>query len=1273
MADIRQRFCKDCGKELPYSDDLARSWRARGMSDPTRCEHCARIHARIQRTTAALGYCPTVPRHPQWPLVLASEGFGWTRHPDTSNTVESHEAAIERERHKFAISDLNIEQLYEALDRHQVVVVVGPTGSGKSTFVPYRLVAPPDGYAPDHFTRRGQVVVTSPRIAPTESTAHYVGKTLMGSGVGPRFEVNFRNSEAPSPTDLNRLVYATDGTIINWMRSGKLNGFSVLMIDEAHERSLNIDLILGLLKRQLPLVPHLRVIIASATIDANLFVDFFGGKEKVALLEFPGRTFGYTGPHYWPEDRSLGNGDQYMRTSARAAAELAVRLHLEARKGVREPGDVLVFSPTRRTIGWTIDELDELLGNEPILANIEVSPLHSQLPVLERERVLADRETDAPRRIVVATNIAETSLTVDGIRYVVDTGLQHRSLWDTEKARTLQQTGFHSQDGCRQRWGRAGRKMPGEVFTTYTESQYASFEEHTLPDIKQQPLESVVLNAKAVGVDDIAGFDWIEPPRIDEVARAEHALKALDALDEDSDITPRGLELAGYLMQPDYGSLLIEADRLCCLPEMAVVVTALSTGAHALFMQDSAWDGATRLLANRCREALALGCRDDVDLVVRVYRAWVTSPNAVEWAASHFVDHDLLLRIHTYAQNTVSQLAARKNQNEWRLPENTLLEKVRYVFARCMPSKLYARDEGASCYRPVADPESGDVGTAIAHIWDRSAAAWRSADGPSPPPAYIISGSQPVFVKSSRDGVDEYRIRFVIDVDPDRRNASEYDLRRYLTESPRDVRPLFDDPDALADVSLKWPLGSVVSVERENGSLRLLNVLQLPVGRKVITTAGGESSLSDAFDDTPPPTAEALPFETDATVTVWIDTSDDAQEASEAVGSTQHALEGPACRLADHVDIPSQSSFTARVVSFEANGTGVTPLVTPCDPLGGIGTVRQQLQEADDHLVAIRATVLDVYREGYRRTAKALLCAEHLSGAPVLIDALDMSLAPEAEIHRVEPGRVVNAIAYSADEELGAVRATRLPILQTGVAKALATNEGAIELKRVNDTPRGTVYEILSTSPDSLRGFTTFIPRGILNQAVGGPGPRLKATGRLPERTIGRAAGEQGRLLSEYDGTVGVTEDGRLFVDGSMPFAEYRRLVSLCANEKWHAAVTDLFRTSNSVEIGITGRVDTTPVSDRPAGATRTRPADRGGQTRIGVGTPFQGRVNNVVEFGVFVTLPDGRSGLIHKSNLKGVSPADFAKKGDPVTATIERIDGKGRLVLVPATSSPRQ
>ncbi|HID61709.1 MAG TPA: hypothetical protein EYP49_03035, partial [Anaerolineae bacterium] len=284
MAREWKAICKDCGSEFVYSDASYQVGRARGLSRPERCPKCRIQHSREIRTLG-LSHYELRPVRPIDPARGLQPGpLGALSHPARIHDLEDRPREFDFD--KFGITDNDIRQLFALMRRHQVTVVVGPTGSGKSTFMVYRLIEPPPGEAPDTFTRYGQIIVTQPRIAATTAIPKFVAKDLHGSsGLGPGYDVGFRYSREHATDWRNKLVYITDGTLVNWIVTDQIGKFSVIVIDEAHERSINIDLILGLLKARLPRYPHLRLIIASATINAEKFVAYYSNVPLERIKE----------------------------------------------------------------------------------------------------------------------------------------------------------------------------------------------------------------------------------------------------------------------------------------------------------------------------------------------------------------------------------------------------------------------------------------------------------------------------------------------------------------------------------------------------------------------------------------------------------------------------------------------------------------------------------------------------------------------------------------------------------------------------------------------------------------------------------------------------------------------------------------------------------------------------------------------------------------------------------------------------------------------------
>ena len=731
MAKERQANCKECGEVYSYSLEWAEALAAQGRSPMEYCPRCRAIHA-LERRSVAMPYFTAKPIGPRRPDQELSPGrLGRLTHFDRSHRTVSIPAKFHLPDSdiEFGIKDEDILELIEIVQQHQVTVVVGPTGSGKSTFVPYRLMVPPAPYPPDLFTRYGQIIVTQPRIQATRNIPAFVARDLHGCTLGAGGDVGYVHRGERAADRHAKLVYCTDGTLINWIASGRIADFSVIMIDEAHERSLNIDVILGLLKVCLPLYPHLKLIIASATIDANLFIRHFSSIGEVGFKDFEGlKRYDYQ--RCYSPKRITGK-EPRLEKMVPALTNEVVRLLHEIASGQREScteadneaapeGDILAFLSTVSSIEKAVASIRAKIQDDPVLSGreIQVYSLHRRLPLEVQDLALQKKskaiagkvlqalqeiaegkaadgdilalvldkksaeetvakitegvaatpalagtaiglslaEAAAPdwneppqrtvvvtthdeaarmdlaafrrvicdRRVVISTNVAETSLTVDGIVYVVDSGLIVKKQWDMETLTESYPTGWHSQDGCKQRWGRSGRVRDGYAHCLYTQAQYDEFEAHTLPEIQRAPLEAVVLTAKRAGVDDVVDFPWIQPPDPRELERAVQTLQDRGLLDEDGDLTEHGQVVGWFGTEPNVGHLLVLADQFACAVEAATLIPMMRNLKlrGGLLRWHDQWDGHTRRAVRQIHEGLLAGCRDDVAVLLKVYQAW---------------------------------------------------------------------------------------------------------------------------------------------------------------------------------------------------------------------------------------------------------------------------------------------------------------------------------------------------------------------------------------------------------------------------------------------------------------------------------------------------------------------------------------------------------------------------------------------------------------------------------------------------------------------------
>jgi len=442
----------------------------------------------------------------------------------------------------------------EALSGHQVVIVAGETGSGKTTQLPKICLALGRG-------REAMIGHTQPRRIAARSVAERIASELgseLGQLVGYQVRFTDRTSKA------SRIKVMTDGILLAELQHDpELRRYDTLIIDEAHERSLNIDFLLGYLKRLLPRRPDLKVIITSATIDPERFSRHF---DDAPIIEVSGRTYPVE-IRYRPLmdlDEVDEEGDVLVKDQTEAIEDAVAELMTAT------DGDVLVFLPGEREIRDTADALKR--RSEDQRRGFDIVPLYSRLSAAEQHRVF---ERHTRRRVVLATNVAETSLTVPGITAVVDTGLARISRWS---ARTkVQRLPIEpiSQASARQRSGRCGRTEAGVAIRLYSEEDFDARPEFTDPEILRTSLASVILQMASLGLGEVAGFPFVEPPDQRAVRDGVSLLEELGALGG-TRLTKLGRRLARLPIDPRLGRMVLEADRLGCLREIVVVAAALS-------------------------------------------------------------------------------------------------------------------------------------------------------------------------------------------------------------------------------------------------------------------------------------------------------------------------------------------------------------------------------------------------------------------------------------------------------------------------------------------------------------------------------------------------------------------------------------------------------------------------------------------------------------------------------------------------------------------------
>ncbi len=451
------------------------------------------------------------------------------------------------------------DEIADAIRDHQVVIVAGETGSGKTTQIPKICLDLGRGV-------RGQIGHTQPRRIAARTVAERISDELgvdLGAAVG--YQVRF--TDRADRSTLVKLM--TDGILLAELhRDRELSAYDTLIIDEAHERSLNIDFILGYLKQLLPRRPDLKVVITSATIDPQRFAAHFADAtgDPAPIVEVSGRTYPVD-VRYRPlvEERyDDEDGEPVVRDQTEAVVAACQELVGEG------PGDVLVFLPGEREIR---DTADVLAGASWRGVPPEIVPLFARLSSAEQHRVFA---AHTGRRIVLATNVAETSLTVPGIRYVVDTGVARISRYSARSKIQRLPIEPISQASARQRSGRCGRTSPGIAIRLYSSDDYDSRPEYTDPEILRTNLASVLLQMAALGLGDLARFPFVEPPDQRQVTAGRQLLEELGALDTGNRLTRIGRQLSTLPVDPRMGRMILEAERRGVLREVLVITAALS-------------------------------------------------------------------------------------------------------------------------------------------------------------------------------------------------------------------------------------------------------------------------------------------------------------------------------------------------------------------------------------------------------------------------------------------------------------------------------------------------------------------------------------------------------------------------------------------------------------------------------------------------------------------------------------------------------------------------
>ncbi|CAF1394380.1 unnamed protein product [Rotaria sordida] len=537
-------------------------------------------------------------------------------------------------------------ELVEAVRSNRVLILKADTGSGKSTQLVQYLVDA-------GFAEQRQIVCTQPRRLAARALASRVAEEF-GCNVGE--EVGFHiGATRPRVSDSTKIRFVTDSVLLNsYHTDPTLSSYSVVIIDEAHERRVDTDLLFGIMKLCLRQRPDIKLIVMSATLDANLLGQYYEGSQ---LLEVAGRTFPIE------DEYATDDNEQYVE----AAVAKVYEIH-----DSKQPGDILVFLTGPDEIDRAVDTVQSRLKDAAV-----VLPLHGKLTEQESKRVFEPAPTNK-RKIIFSTNVAETSVTIDGIRHVVESGMVKESMWDEKRKMQVLKIGNITQSSVKQRRGRAGRTSAGKCYHLYTQETYESFDVCPRAEILCIQPSIAVLKLKHLGVvDNIEKFDWLEPPSLESIRDAIKCLTWLNALDNAGKLTEIGRDMAKLGLSPMLSAMILQSIKKSCVSHVLALAGMLSVA------QSVWWRSKDEQLKQLADEKRAYFSHDDdrggdhIQLL-KIFLEWNASERTSrsDWCRNNMINGKSMNIALEFANETARQLGNIKLDFSTPMFDQTLVENV---------------------------------------------------------------------------------------------------------------------------------------------------------------------------------------------------------------------------------------------------------------------------------------------------------------------------------------------------------------------------------------------------------------------------------------------------------------------------------------------------------------------------------------------------------------------------------------------------------------------
>ena len=508
------------------------------------------------------------------------------------------------------------DELLKAIKENQVIIIEGETGSGKTTQIPQYLYE--DGYTKVNGEKK-KIGCTQPRRVAAMSVAARVAQE-MGFKLGMEVGYSIRFEDCTSERTV--VKYMTDGMLLReFLSEPDLESYSVLIIDEAHERTLHTDVLFGLVKDIARFRPDLKLLISSATMDCEKFSDFFDGAP---IFRIPGRRF--------PVD--IYYTKQPEADYLQACVITVFQIHI-----TQPSGDILVFLTGQEEIEAATEMINErikVLGKK--IRELIVLPIYSNLPSDIQIKIFEPTPPNA-RKVILATNIAETSLTIDGIVYVIDPGFCKQKSYNARTGMESLIVTPVSKASANQRAGRAGRVSPGKCFRLYTVSAYEKeLDDNSIPEIQRTNLGNVVLLLKSLGINDLIHFDYMDPPPHETLVMALEQLYALGALNHRAELTKMGRRMAEFPVDPMLSKMILASEKYKCSEEILTITAMLSVN-NSIFYRPK-----DKIIhADTARQNFFDSAGDHLTLL-KVYKNWEETNFSIQWCYENFIQHRSMKR-----------------------------------------------------------------------------------------------------------------------------------------------------------------------------------------------------------------------------------------------------------------------------------------------------------------------------------------------------------------------------------------------------------------------------------------------------------------------------------------------------------------------------------------------------------------------------------------------------------------------------------------------------